>query len=371
MIRSKGVLVLLLFSAGVASHDSSVSYIKLEPDTSLSNSRNGDFQWDIAARDLDLVAPLDLDGNGDIMGHEVIQSADDVTAYLGGALVLSAGGLLCTQSFDSLGLRTVQGRGYLSLKGRYQCNHAAVDGVRYGLFKQANPSHQLLLKLGADGLTQRLVNDASLWKLRDAHQSLRTLFASFVIDGMQHVAGGLDHVLFLVLLLVPAVLVVRQGRWLPAADLNTVLKHTAWLSAAFALGHGISLSLAVLAWLQPPSAWVELGIAASIVVVALNNVCTRYHIENSALALLFGFVHGFGFAAVLSGQSLSSVELFTALLGFNMGIELFQLALVMTLVPLLFYTRLKSGYVRYFLKGSAALCSLVALQLLYTRLLLL
>lgn len=370
-MRGIGLLLGLLFSVQAIAHDTSTSFLKIDANTDTVQAERGTFQWDIAARDLDLVANLDIDGDGEIMGHEVLRSTDDIVTYLDGTLLLSASGMLCEQSLASLDTREVQGRGYLSFKGRYDCAGSQPDSVQYRLFTEENPSHQLLLKLGVDGLTHRLANDGQPLALSRTQQSHWSLFVSFVSDGMHHVAGGLDHVLFLLLLLVPAVLVIRKGRWQPAADLRSVLKHTAWLSAAFAVGHGLSLTLAVLDIFRPPSAWVELGIAASIVIVAVNNVCARYHVANSTLALMFGFIHGFGFASVLSGQALGTGELVIALLGFNLGIELFQLMLVLALVPLLFYVRSKKSYVRYMLNGTAALCSITAVQLMYSRLLML
>lgn len=370
-MRSLCLFVLLLLATATVAHESSASYLKLGSASSEGQNTVGDFQWDIAARDIDVVTTLDLDGDGEIVGHEILRVADNVVTYLDGKLELIAGVLVCQQTLESLDTRKVQGRGYLSFSGRYNCVGGAPDSVRYSLLSLENPSHQLLIKAGDDKLTQRTGNDGQVLQLATARQSLLTLFSSFVADGMHHVANGLDHVLFLLLLLVPAVLVIQQGKWQPAEDMRTVLIHTAYLSAAFALGHGLSLTLAVLDWLRPDTVWVELGIAASIVIVALNNVSTRYHIDNTKLALLFGFVHGFGFSSVLSAQALSTTELAVALFGFNTGIELFQLVLVLAMVPVLFYARSKSGYVRYLLNGSAVLCALAAALMLYTRLLVL
>jgi hypothetical protein len=78
---------------------------------------------------------------------------------------------------------------------------------------------------------------------------------------------------------------------------------------------------------------VEAAIAASIVWVAVENLVLREHRHRALLTFLFGLVHGFGFASVLSGYGLGDAVV-TGLLGFNLGVELGQAAVVAVLLPL-------------------------------------
>jgi hypothetical protein len=78
---------------------------------------------------------------------------------------------------------------------------------------------------------------------------------------------------------------------------------------------------------------VEAAIAVSIIWVAVENLVLREHRHRALLTFLFGLVHGFGFASVLSGYGLGD-QVVTGLLGFNLGVELGQAAVVAVLLPL-------------------------------------
>ena len=142
--------------------------------------------------------------------------------------------------------------------------------------------------------------------------------ADYVTLGFRHILAGLDHLLFILGLM----LLVQGVRML-------VLTVT-----AFTVGHSITLSLAALGFVSFPSRIVELAIAASILVLAVE-LARGPHAEGSALrrrpwavALLFGLLHGLGFAGALAEVGLPAEEIPLALLSFNVGIELGQLVFV-------------------------------------------
>lgn len=145
--------------------------------------------------------------------------------------------------------------------------------------------------------------------------SLFSVLRDYAWLGFRHIGSGLDHLFFVW----GVMLLVRSGRKL----LVTL--------TAFTLGHSLTLSLAVLGWLDFPGAIVEVAIAASVFAIALE--LTRRGVRPSALArrpwtlaLGFGLLHGMGFAAALAEVGLPSEEILAALLAFNLGIELGQLA---------------------------------------------
>lgn len=135
--------------------------------------------------------------------------------------------------------------------------------------------------------------------------------------GVEHLLTGLDHVLFVAGLL----FVLRGVRALVVAI------------TAFTLGHSLTLAAATLGWVRVDPALTELGIALSLVAVALAmlrpaqapGLLARYP---GGLTLAFGLLHGLGFAGVLSGIGLAPDEIVPALLAFNVGIEAGQLAVV-------------------------------------------
>jgi mono/diheme cytochrome c family protein len=145
----------------------------------------------------------------------------------------------------------------------------------------------------------------------------------FVPWGMEHLVGGLDHLLFLLCLVAP----LRRLR--PLVGIVT----------AFTLAHSVTLAAAALGY-APDALWfpplVEALIAASIVYTALENVVGPRLEARWQLAFGFGLVHGFGFASALGdGLQFAGGHLVTALAAFNVGLELAQVAAVAVAVPLL------------------------------------
>jgi hypothetical protein len=141
----------------------------------------------------------------------------------------------------------------------------------------------------------------------------------FVLLGIEHILTGFDHLLFLLALL------VNQRRIGPVVRIVT----------AFTVAHSITLSLAALRVVDLPGGLVEPLIAASIVWVALENLfLAGAEWRRLLVAFAFGLVHGLGFAGALGELALSGTALAKALIGFNLGVELGQIACVLVFLPL-------------------------------------
>ena len=126
------------------------------------------------------------------------------------------------------------------------------------------------------------------------------------------------------------------------------------------MAHSITLSLATLGLVTLPSRWVEAAIALSVVLAALNNVWPVVHRGRWVVAFCFGLIHGFGFASVLQDLGLPREALALALVGFNVGVELGQLAIVAVFLPLAFAVRRTAFYQKGVLVGGSLLIALVA-----------
>jgi hypothetical protein len=136
---------------------------------------------------------------------------------------------------------------------------------------------------------------------------------------------------------------------------------------AFTLAHSITLSLAALGIISLPSRWVESVIAASIIVAALQNIRGVVDSKRWIMAFGFGLIHGFGFASVLADLGLPQNALVTALIGFNVGVELGQLAIVAVFLPLAFWLRATKFYQVGVFKWGSILIALMALYWLIER----
>ncbi len=157
-------------------------------------------------------------------------------------------------------------------------------------------------------------------------------FVEFVWSGVTHIGAapaewhdddglklpdGIDHLLFLLGLLLA----------------GGTLARLAAVASGFTLGLSITLALAVTGVVQPPAWLIEPLIALSIALVALEALSPRLERYRFWVATGFGLVHGFGFARALVELQLSTTGLVSALFGYNLGVELGQLAVVVLLAP--------------------------------------
>jgi len=129
---------------------------------------------------------------------------------------------------------------------------------------------------------------------------------------------------------------------------------------AFTVAHSITLSLAAVGLVTLPSRLVESVIAASVVFAAVNNLRGTIERRRWVMAFVFGLIHGFGFASVLADLGLPQEALLLALIGFNVGVELGQLAIVLAFVPLAFWLRNTKLYRVGILQAGSVLIALLA-----------
>ena len=203
---------------------------------------------------------------------------------------------------------------------RYRCP-GGLAGGRVGIrYPAANPSLSTVfrVRLGSGALHSRVLPpDRAAWTLPATPTRARVAL-DYTWLGVRHIAAGLDHLLFLACLL----FIART----PRRVLITV--------TGFTLAHSATLAAATLGWVDVPVPAVEAVIALSIVFLAVEiaqpepgSWTQRFPV---AVASAFGLLHGLGFASVLRQVGLPPGELPTALLCFNLGVELGQLAFVGT-----------------------------------------
>ncbi|MFE6482144.1 HupE/UreJ family protein [Streptomyces sp. NPDC057757] len=199
-------------------------------------------------------------------------------------------------------------------------------------------SHQIFVSLrpdGSDGYTTLGMLDWQQHTIAVPAVGATTEqgFAAAVRLGIKHIAEGADHLLFLVMLLLPAPLLARRGRWVRSDDLRRNCVRVVHVVTAFAVGHSITLALAALGYISAPTRVVESLIALSILVSGIHAVRPLVPRGETWIAAGFGLMHGLAFAALLDDLDLGRGSLVATLLGFNLGIELTQLMVVALLMP--------------------------------------
>jgi hypothetical protein len=342
-------------------HKPSDSYLTLRAeDKSLA------IRWDIALRDLDYVLQLDRDGNGELTWGEVRTRGADIAAYATGHLSAATGGKPCALKESApLQLDHHSDGTYAVLTLTAACESLADTlQLHYSLLFDVDPTHRGLVQWIAPGAAGA---QALVFAANSAQQDLQLTAPSawetlqqYIVEGVWHIWLGYDHILFLLSLLLPAVLVHAQREWRPAPSLRRSLVEVLKVVTAFTLAHSITLSLAVLGFVSLPSRFVESTIAASIIVAALNNLRGTIEKKRWVMAFIFGLIHGFGFASALADLGLPQGALALALVGFNLGVELGQMAIVIVFVPIAFALRRTVFYRKGVLIVGSILVAIIA-----------
>jgi len=183
--------------------------------------------------------------------------------------------------------------------------------------------------------------------------------AAWIAAGIAHIWDGRDHVCFVLALLLVVMLVRRDGRWATRPPRAT-LRHTAAIITAFTVAHSLSLSAASLGLVSLPARFVEWMIALSILYTAVENIARPDVRWRFVGTFGFGLMHGLGFASVLR-VTLPPDHVIGPLLGFNLGVELGQLVIVVIALPLAWLCARELGAERYRRRVMPALSIAIAL----------
>ena len=184
-------------------------------------------------------------------------------------------------------------------------------------------------------------------------------FKNMVSLGIRHIADGTDHILFLLTLLLPAMLVVEDKKWGKFSGLKSSALNLLKIVTAFTIGHSFTLILGTIQWLNFPSKPIEILIALTIVISAFHAFRPIYPKKEIYIAGCFGLIHGLAFAETLTNLQLSVKQLVISIFGFNVGIELMQLFIILLVFPILILLS-KTAYYKLFRQIGAVLMMVLA-----------
>lgn len=304
---------------------------------------------DIAIRDLDGVIGIDGDGDGAVTWREVTDASPRITEYVTEHIVLTAGAKPCVLAPMPVGLVELSDGTYLAVPFTCICPPEDLR-ISYGLLFELDSQHRALVHVTSEGRTQILI--AANNSLIHIGLADDTKLRTFVVDGVTHIWAGLDHLLFLTCLLLPAVYSKQRSK-----KLRNVGVEVFEIVTAFTVAHSITLVCSAVGFVTLPTRFVETAIALSVAFAALNNL-VRVVDARWLVAFILGLLHGFGFSSVLVDIGLPSQDLVGALLAFNLGVELGQVAFVVVLLPLLYAIRNTVLYRVALWGGSAAIAAI-------------
>jgi hydrogenase/urease accessory protein HupE len=196
-----------------------------------------------------------------------------------------------------------------------------------------DPNHQTFINIyeGPDLVRQEVLSRTrtSIDYFTGRSQGLLAVFTTFTRSGIHHIAIGPDHILFIIGLLL----------------LGGSVPRLLGIVTAFTVGHSITLALATLRIVEISPRLIEPAIALSIVYVGADNILTgtKGRDVRAWVALLFGLVHGFGFASVLRETGLPNRALGVSLFSFNLGVEIGQAIIVIVVATALSLVRQQSA----------------------------
>ena len=404
-----GWLLALALACGPAlAHKGSDAYLDVRQTPAPAGAGSvSDFRFALAValRDLDLIVPVDANADARVSWGEVRAVTPQVLAalntlanleVLGGAPPGAASGAppACRLDWQADGLERRSDGVYFRAVAQARCPAGGALNLDYRLLKNEDSTHRLLVagQLGGKDflstvspqqgrlpLSPGADRQAGAGAAAQAAPSNRlSALRDYFSLGMHHLLEGYDHLAFLLALVLPLQLSLR--RWPQAAFTNARAAGAAavqaggayapagrgaWLAllrtvTAFTIGHSITLLLATFGWTQASPVWVEPVIALSIAVTALLNLRPVAWIRTDVLALLFGMVHGFGFAGLLREAAAPGGLLPWALAGFNLGVEAGQLTAVLGWVLLSQAVADRPWYHRVVVRGGSALLIVLA-----------
>ncbi len=158
-------------------------------------------------------------------------------------------------------------------------------------------------------------------------------FISMICLGMKHIKEGFDHLLFLLVLLIPSFLSVQNKFWNEFIGIKISLIKIVKLITAFTIGHSITLLMGTFGFNPFSVQIIEICIALSIIIAAINGLIPVFYHKEIWITLGFGSIHGLAFSEVLAKLGLNKVQMGLSLFGFNLGIELMQLFIILLLIP--------------------------------------
>lgn len=319
-------LVLMLLGSAVAAHETTRSYLSI-------NRTGADVTATlrVAFRDVEVVVWMDEDLDGALTWAEVQGRLPAVTSYVQSSIDLTAGGA-CVMSTGKAGTSTSGGIAYLDLTFSARCPSATGPlVVQSRLFTDVDPDHRMYLTAQGTGTAKILGRNTPIARLDPDADGLWQVARQYFAAGVEHLLTGPDHIVFLMMLLLPAVTLGASPRAAAWQVLSAV--------TGFTLAHALTLTAATTLLLRPPTDLISFLIAMSILITAADNVRPFLPGSRAAAAAFFGLIHGCGFATVLTGTNLGGAAFVAALAAFNLGIEAAQVLVVLATVFALYALR--------------------------------
>jgi len=241
-------------------------------------------------------------------------------------------------------------------------NHKSIIGLASDWEKGVQNANQMI------GVIQRDV-DGKILPLNISldEGSFFTGFQSMVVMGFNHILEGKDHILFLISLLLVAPFFIENKNWRLLENRKAAIKRVIKIVTAFTIGHSVMLILGAVQLITINPDYIEIAISITILLSGINIYKPVFFGKEILIALLFGFIHGLAFANTIVFFNLDTKQFICSVLGFNLGIELVQIIIVLLSFPLILYISGKYKNISYYRFALSVFVVLMAVYWLYER----
>ncbi len=364
MIRFIAFFIVATFSFPILSHELSNGYLTLKNES--SETLSGELL--LTPKDIGKVAGLDTNSDGNLTWGEVNGNHNLAKSYIQNHLIIRGSETRCTVSVALPTIRDISAESLLVYPLSVNCAFLNEVSIHYTGMLNDFPTHKLLTSITLNEQTSVYVLDSerASFTFLPQNSSWVSQFDEMVYQGIWHIFIGLDHILFLVATLLTVNLHRKNNRWVKEQNKKHIIKSTVILVSTFTLVHSITLTATALDFIPLESRIVELGIAISVAITALNNMFPII-MRLGFITFGFGLLHGMGFASVFSDLNAQSGGLLMNVLAFNVGVELGQLVIVALLLPLLILLRNLRAYSKNIMPIASSIIAVIAANWILQR----
>ena len=346
----------LLFTLSLFAHQNSYSFINFDFKTPTPT-----LEWGIGTSYIEKVILLDDDKDKNITLQEVNNHKNEIIKYINKKFILTLDNKEFYLDIKELKVKIRDEEVFVLIN--IPLKRAKEIDIKYSLFFDIDPLYRCFIKV-IDEEKESLrtlfsVNKHIKIPVKSHHVELSQNLKEFFVEGIWHIWIGVDHILFLLMLIIPS---VKNSK-----DFRPILINIIKIVTAFSIAHSITLTLSALEIVSISSKFIEITIALSVLLTALNNIFEKVKGFFWQIAFAFGLIHGFGFANALAELELTKDYFVYLLAVFNLGIEFGQLMIVSFVLPILYKLRDNKIYLIGILKVGSLLTAILSIWWIFDR----
>jgi hydrogenase/urease accessory protein HupE len=362
----KYLFLLIVVCLNLLAHQSSLAFLNLKIEDRLLKGT-----YKVSLEDVQKVYNFDTDFNSKIQWKELLKNENNFKKILMEKLYFTNNKNKCKIHFKGIQLESLTFDKYLYLDFDAKC-HKKIESlnIHYLFLFNQDLQHKMYMNIKNTNSQEQFIftRDTRFKTIQLIENSNIKTFLKFLKEGIIHIIIGYDHILFLISLLITSVLYFKDNKYHPRDSIKRTFVNILFIITTFTIAHSITLILSILGFISLPIYIVELAIAFSVILAAINNIKPFISKKLWVFIFIFGLIHGIGFSSVLTDLSLNDEAKTLSLLSFNLGVELGQLFIVLLITPILYIFRSSKYYEFYIVKILSLIIILIGIYWIYERL---